>query len=420
MIFRQLFDKESSTYTYLIGDETAREAVLVDPVLPQLERDLKILAELDLKLVHVLETHVHADHITSAGRLREVTGCTGVVPDHANVGCADRFVRDGDCLQIGAITITAIATPGHTDSHMAYRINTDRVLSGDALFIRGCGRTDFQNGDAGRLYDSVTQRLFTLPADTLIYPGHDYRGLTVTTVGEELRCNPRFAGRTREQFREFMAKLNLPMPQKIMEALPANELCGQATRSALPGAPGAAPPGVMQPAQLQAELGKGDLVLLDVRDANEFARERIAGARSMPLAALDPAAVPREKRLVVCCQFGLRSPEAALQLMAAGCTDVSHLEGGYTAWQEAGLPTVTDATAVTDASAPVSISRQVQIVTGALVAGGVVLGALATPWFLLLPLAVGGGLVYAGMSSSCAMARALSLLPFNRPPRQTG
>jgi len=236
MIFRQLFDKESSTYSYLIGDEATRDAVLVDPVLPHLERDLKLLSELELRLIHVLETHVHADHVTGAGKLREVTGCTGIVPHGANVGCADRFVRDGDTVQCGAVAITAIATPGHTDSHMAYRVGADRLLSGDALFIRGCGRTDFQNGDAGRLHDSVTQRLFTLPDDTLVFPAHDYRGMTVTTIGEEKRCNPRFIGRTREQFIEFMAKLNLPMPQKIMEALPANEQCGQVLTGA-----GAAP-----------------------------------------------------------------------------------------------------------------------------------------------------------------------------------
>jgi glyoxylase-like metal-dependent hydrolase (beta-lactamase superfamily II)/rhodanese-related sulfurtransferase len=410
MIFRQLFDKESSTYTYLIGDEATREAVLVDSVLPQFERDLKVLAELGLKLVHVLETHVHADHVTGAAKLRDVTGCTGVVPEHANVGCADRFVRDGDTLQIGAVTITAIATPGHTDSHVAYRVNDDRVLSGDALFIRGCGRTDFQNGDAGRLYDSVTRRLFTLPDDTLVYPGHDYRGLTVTTVGEEKRCNPRFVGRTREQFREFMAKLNLPMPQKIMEALPANEQCGRVTRAA----PGAAASSAAQqtrpltPAQLQAELGRAGTLIIDTREPAEFARAHIAGARSMPLDLLDPAQLPRDQQLVVVCELGLRSPDAAAQLAAAGCADVAHLEGGLTAWQEAGLPVVTDG------AAPISIMRQVQIVAGSLIVLGAALGVLVSPWFLLLVGLVGAGLLLAGLLNSCLMTRLLAKLPYNR------
>ena len=405
MIFRQLFDKESSTYTYLIGDESTGEAVLVDSVLPQLDRDLKVLSELGLTLVHVLETHVHADHVTAAARLRDVTGCTGLVPEHANVGCADRFIRDGDTLQIGAVTITAIATPGHTDSHVAYRVGTDRVLSGDALFIRGCGRTDFQNGDAGQLYDSVTLRLFTLPDDTLVYPGHDYRGLTVTTIGEEKRCNPRFVGRTREQFSEFMAKLNLPMPQKIMEALPANEQCG---RLAQAGA-GATESKALTPAQVQAELQRGGASIIDIREPGEFVRAHIAGARSVAPTALDAGQLPRDQRLIVVCQIGLRSPDAAAQLTAAGCADVAHLEGGMSAWEEAGLPTVSDRVM------SISVARQVQIVAGLLVVVGAVLAVLASPWFLVLAALVGAGLVLAGMTGSCVITRLLEKLPYNQP-----
>lgn len=410
MIFRQLFDQESSTYTYLIGDETSHEAVLVDPVSTQLERDLKILGELGLKLVYGLETHVHADHITGTGKLRELTGCQGVVPEGAKVGCADRFLRDGETLQVGTVTITAIATPGHTDCHIAYRVNNDRVLSGDALFIRGCGRTDFQSGDAGQLYDSVTQRLFTLPDDTLIYPGHDYRGLTVTTIGEEKRCNPRFAGRTREQFREFMAKLNLPMPRKIMEALPANEQCGQATR-ATPGEPACNTPlqvTPVQPAQLQAEIGRTDTLLIDIREPGEFAREHIAGARSVPLSSFDPNALPRDKRIVVCCQVGLRSHHAAARLANAGF-DVLCLADGIEAWKKAGLPTEVDLTQ------PISLMRQMQIAAGSLVVLGAVLAALVSPWFILLSGFVGAGLVFAGVTDTCMMAMLLSKLPYNRP-----
>ena len=406
MIFRQLFDKESSTYTYLIGDETTREAVLVDSVLPQHERDLKVLSELGLTLVHALETHVHADHVTGAARLRDLTGCTGVVPEHANVGCADRFVGDGDTLQIGAVTITAIATPGHTDSHVAYRIGTDRVLSGDALFIRGCGRTDFQNGDAGRLYDSVTRRLFTLPDDTLVYPGHDYRGLTVTTIGEEKRCNPRFAGRTREEFSDFMAKLNLPMPQKIMEALPANEQCGRIAR---PAPSPAESKNALTPAQLAAAVGRSGTLVVDIREAAEFARAHIAGARSEPLSQFDAARLPRDQSLIVVCQIGLRAPDAAAELSAAGCANACYLEGGMMAWHDAGLPTVADG------HEPISIVRQVQITAGTLVMLGAVLGMVASPWFLLLSGIVGGGLVLAGVTKSCMMTRLLAKLPFNQP-----
>jgi sulfur dioxygenase len=226
MLFRQLFDDESKTYTYLIANPNTKEAVLVDPVLAQVERDRNLLQELGFKLRYCLETHIHADHITGTAKLRELTGCLGVLPEKAQVTCADKFIRDGEKLLIGSILIQAIATPGHTDSHIAYRVNGDRVLTGDALLIRGCGRTDFQDGDAGILFDSVTQRLFTLPEETLVYPAHDYRGCTVSTIGEEKRWNPRFSGRDRASFIKLMTNLRLPDPQKMMEAIPANEHCG--------------------------------------------------------------------------------------------------------------------------------------------------------------------------------------------------
>ena len=185
MLFRQLFDPETSTYTYLIADNSTKEAVLVDPVIEQVERDLKLIQELGLTLRYCLESHIHADHITGTGKLRDLTGCLGVVPENAQAKCADRFIGDGENISVGEVEIKAIATLGHTDSHMSYLINGDRLLTGDALLIRGCGRTDFQSGDPGMLYDHITQRLFTLPDSTLVYPGHDYRGLTVSTIGEE-------------------------------------------------------------------------------------------------------------------------------------------------------------------------------------------------------------------------------------------
>jgi sulfur dioxygenase len=228
MLFRQLFDQATWTYTYLIADQETREAALVDSVIEQVERDLKLMSELGLTLKYCLETHVHADHITGTGQLRELTGCAGIVPEHAEVACANQEIHDREVLMLGHIPIQAIATLGHTDSHMAYLVNHDRILTGDALFIRGCGRTDFQSGDAATLYDSVTERLFTLPDDTLVYPGHDYRGHSVSTIGEEKQWNPRFVGKTKATFIEFMNSLNLPDPKKIMEAVPANLACGQA------------------------------------------------------------------------------------------------------------------------------------------------------------------------------------------------
>jgi sulfur dioxygenase len=227
MLFRQLFDPQTSTYTYLVADPQTADAALIDPVLEQVERDITLLTQLGLTLRYCLETHVHADHITGASELRRLTDCASVVPAQTQVGCANQTLEDGDRLQVGTVILEAIATPGHTDSHLAYLVNGTHLLTGDALLIRGCGRTDFQSGDAGALYDAITQRLFTLPDNTLVYPGHDYRGHTVSTIGEEKRWNPRLVGRGREAFINYMQALNLPNPQKIAEAVPANEHCGQ-------------------------------------------------------------------------------------------------------------------------------------------------------------------------------------------------
>ncbi len=226
MLFRQLFDYDTWTYTYLIADPETQEAALVDPVIEKVDRDLQLVSELGLTLKLCLETHVHADHITGTGQLRERTDCEGIVPANAQVGCASREIQDGEIVMLGSLPIKAIATPGHTDSHMAYLVNNTHLLTGDALLIRGCGRTDFQSGDAGTLFDVVTQNLFMLPDDTLVYPGHDYRGQSVSTIGEEKAWNPRFAGRNRESFIAFMKGLNLPNPKRIMEAVPANQQCG--------------------------------------------------------------------------------------------------------------------------------------------------------------------------------------------------
>lgn len=226
MLFRQMIDRETSTYTYIIADQNSKTAILIDPVLSRVERDLQQLRELGLTLKYCVETHIHADHITGTTKLRELTNCQGVVPAGASVSCADVFIQDGENLHIGAIQIQAIGTPGHTDTHMTYLVDRSHLLTGDALLIRGCGRTDFQGGDAGCLFDSVTERLFTLPDRTLVYPAHDYRGLSVSTIGEEKLFNPRFAGRNRQQFIEFMANLNLPDPQQMAAAIPANEHCG--------------------------------------------------------------------------------------------------------------------------------------------------------------------------------------------------
>ncbi|WP_375744572.1 MBL fold metallo-hydrolase [Corallococcus interemptor] len=225
MLFRQLFDSESSTYTYLVGDEATRQAVLIDPVLEQVDRDLRLVGELGLVLSHVFDTHVHADHVTASGTLRERTNCQ-VVSGPGGARCADLQARHGDTVHVGQCAFQVLATPGHTDDSVSYLLG-DRVFTGDALMVRGNGRTDFQNGSAGQLYDSITRVLFQLPDATLVYPAHDYHGHTATSIGEEKRHNPRLAGRSREEFIEVMNNLHLPRPKKIDLAVPANRACGR-------------------------------------------------------------------------------------------------------------------------------------------------------------------------------------------------
>ncbi len=226
MLFRQLFDAETSTYTYLLADETTRAAALIDPVLEQVERDLSLLQELDLKLAVVLETHVHADHVTGAGLLRERAGAT-VVASSRGAPCVDQTVKHGDVVRVGGLEVRVLETPGHTDDSLSFLCER-RLFTGDALLIRSTGRTDFQNGDPGQLYDAITRHLFTLPDETEVYPGHDYAGHAMSTVGEEKRHNPRLAGRTREDFIAFMKDRKLPPPRKLEVAVPANRACGRA------------------------------------------------------------------------------------------------------------------------------------------------------------------------------------------------
>jgi sulfur dioxygenase len=225
MLLRQLFDHETHTYTYLVADPETRQALLIDPVREQVDRDLKLLEELDLTLLYALDTHVHADHVTGCGLLRERVGAKTVASSDG-AECVDHKVSHGDKLQLGALTVEVLETPGHTDDSVSYRIG-DNVFTGDALLIRGTGRTDFQNGNAEDLYRSLTEVLFALPDDTRVWPGHDYRGHTMSTIGEEKRHNPRVAGKSREEFVHILDNLNLPRPARIDEAVPANRMCGQ-------------------------------------------------------------------------------------------------------------------------------------------------------------------------------------------------
>ncbi len=226
LIFRQLFDRETLTYTYLLADPNTMEGVLIDSVKEQVERDVKLADELGIKLLYLLETHVHADHVTGAGEIRKRKKAKIVYGVGAKVSCADVEVKDGDKLTFGGIFIQVIATPGHTDGCSSYLIE-DKVFTGDTLLIRGCGRTDFQQGSSANLWTSVKEKLFRLPEAITVYPAHDYKGVTATSIAEEKRFNPRLGeGKTEEEFRSIMESLNLPKPKRIDIAVPANMKCG--------------------------------------------------------------------------------------------------------------------------------------------------------------------------------------------------
>ena len=225
-MIRQLFDKDTSTYTYLVADLKSGEAALIDAVREQFDRDSKLIKDLGLSLKYAIETHVHADHITSAGHLRDAFGARVVLHEASGSACADVLLKDGETVQVGDIEIKALHTPGHTNADTSYLVD-GAVFTGDALLIGGCGRTDFQAGDAAQLYESITTKLFTLPNDTVVYPGHDYRGLTASTIGEEKAHNARLGqGKSKDEFIEIMDNLNLPNPARIDVAVPGNMVCG--------------------------------------------------------------------------------------------------------------------------------------------------------------------------------------------------
>ena len=231
MIFRQLFEADSSTYTYLLACPNSAEAILIDPVLETVERDLQVLKDMQLRLTATLETHVHADHLTGALRLKQRVNSKIAYPAMDDLPCAEIGVREGEPFKVGSIELHPLFTPGHTNHHHAYLIDNPGVkmlFTGDALLIESCGRTDFQSGDAESLYNSIQNKFFSLPDESLVYPCHDYEGRQISTIGQEKRRNPRLGGgRSKEEFVTLMDRLNLPYPRKIDFAVPGNERCGQ-------------------------------------------------------------------------------------------------------------------------------------------------------------------------------------------------
>lgn len=231
MLFRQFFDATSGTYTYLLASGLGREAVIIDPVKEQAQQYLTAIRQLDLKLVRAIDTHTHADHITALGDLRDATGCITIMGEHSRAECVSTRVSEGEVIDVDGIRLRALYTPGHTNESFSFLLNPERpeaVFTGDVLLIRGSGRTDFQGGDAGASYDSITGKLFTLPDDTTVWPGHDYKGWTASSIGEEKRWNPRLAGKSRAEYIAIMQGLNLPNPKLMDIAVPANLACGKA------------------------------------------------------------------------------------------------------------------------------------------------------------------------------------------------
>lgn len=349
MLLRQLFDPTTSTYTYLLADRETGEAVLIDPVLEQVDRDLSQIEDLGLKLVHAIDTHVHADHVTGISALRERTGCSTIVSERAGVGRATRLVKEGDEITFGKHTLEVRETPGHTNGCLTYVMSDRKIaFTGDALMIRGCGRTDFQGGSSAALYRSVHDKLFTLPGDTTIYPGHDYKGRPETTIDEEKRHNPRLGqGKTEEEFTAIMAALQLPYPKQIDRALPANLAAGMPL-----GLPiDAEPPPKTDWAPVERTLGgidevrpewlaqhTSDVRVVDVREPDEYIGElgHVPGSELHRLETVADAAKSwdPEVPIVLVCRSGGRSGQASLQLRALGFRRVASMRGGMTAWHE--------------------------------------------------------------------------------------
>jgi glyoxylase-like metal-dependent hydrolase (beta-lactamase superfamily II)/rhodanese-related sulfurtransferase len=346
MLFRQLFDHETSTYTYLLADPETRDAVIIDPVREQLERDLSVIADLSLQLRYVLDTHVHADHVTGSGLLRERTGAKTVVSKHGGAPCADVLVDDGDVIQFGKHQLEVRATPGHTAGCVTYvTAERDMAFTGDTLLIRGCGRTDFQQGDARQLYQSVVDKIFSLPDDTKIFPGHDYKGRTMSTVIEEKSHNPRLKeGTSENEFAVIMSGLKLAYPKRIQEAVPANQKCGITDgkphdivthESWAPVV--RTPTGIPEvtPAWVASSMDRGLYRIVDVREPEEVKEGMVPGAVNFPLAVVgrEMMSLDRDTPVVVICRSGGRSGRAALELLAHGFTRVASMTGGMLTWR---------------------------------------------------------------------------------------
>ncbi|MEQ1955559.1 MBL fold metallo-hydrolase [Mesorhizobium sp. CN2-181] len=336
MIFRQLFDSTSSTYSYLIASRRGAEALIIDPVLEKVDRYIQLLNELDLRLVKAVDTHLHADHVTGLAALRDRTHCVTAMGEQTKADVVSIRLADGDRLGIEGIGMDVIYTPGHTDDSYSF-VMDDRVFTGDTLLIRGTGRTDFQNGDPRAQYESIFGRLLKLPDETLVFPAHDYKGDTVSTIGEERRSNPRLQVPSVDAYINLMNNLNLPNPKMMDVAVPANMHIGM-SQAAIAAHGWAIPARDALPL-----LGRPDVALVDLRERGE--RERhgaIPGALHVPYGTLEEnvraGGVLHElgsvKQLVFFCAFGERSAMAVNAAQEAGIGSARHIEGGIDAWKK--------------------------------------------------------------------------------------
>ena len=342
MIFRQLFDSTSSTYSYLLASRHGGEALIIDPVLERVDRYIQLLKELDLRLVKAIDTHLHADHITGLDALRERTRCITVMGEQTKADVVSIRVADGDRVGIEGLSLEALYTPGHTDDSYSY-ILPDRVFTGDTLLIRGTGRTDFQNGDPRAQYASLFGRLLKLPEETLVYPAHDYKGDTVSTIGEEKAFNPRLQVKSIDEYVELMSHLNLPNPKMMDVAVPANMRIGLARDIAIGQG------WTLTAEEAKQVLGKPEIALIDLREDQERRKDGIIpGSLHVPYpdveeglkteGLLQNLAKGGGKRLIFFCTFGQRSAMAVQAAQAAGLTTSRHIQGGLQAWQQAHGP----------------------------------------------------------------------------------
>ena len=340
MIFRQLFDQTSGTYTYLLASRRGGEAMIIDPVLEKVDRYLQLIRELDLKLVKAVDTHLHADHITGLGALRDRTRCITAMGEQSQVDVVSMRIADGDRLTIEGIALDAIYTPGHTDDSYCFKLE-DRVFTGDTLMIRGTGRTDFQNGSARAQYDSIFNRLLKLPDETMVFPGHDYKGDTVSTIGEEKRFNPRLQVDGVDAYIALMNGLNLSNPKMMDVAVPANMHQGLHQEEV------ARRGWSVTAKDARALIGSPGVALIDLRERAERTRHgSIPGALHAPYPDLQEniqtGGVLHElaatKRLLFYCAFGERSAMAVQAAQDAGLSTACHIHGGIAAWKKAGGP----------------------------------------------------------------------------------